>query len=104
MKRPERNENNQMWRDVRDGQRTARSTRAVRDVAKMLELQRQGAIVAQQLSEHHWRIHGIAGGKIAETVDYWPRTGAICKKGLGRLTAFGLDAAVRIARRERKPK
>ena len=79
----ERNETNQLWRDVKADARRKRDHIETKREVQLTKLVVTGTIDARQPSEYHWKIWLV--GRPDIVADYWPRTGTIVSpRGKGR--------------------
>lgn len=89
----ERNETNQMWRDIRAEAKLRAAEHQVRDIIQLRLAHDRGEIRLTVFSEYHVRIEGTQPGE--RTVDYFPTRGTINYNG-ARSHRHGLRDALAI--------
>lgn len=87
-----RKETNALWRSVRADARAMRSRSEARFTEELERLMAAGSLGGEHFGNGHWRLWNPA--RPSNTVDYWPRTGALVR-GNRRLQAHGLRGALR---------
>ena len=79
----ERNETNQLWRDVKADVRRKRFCIEEKREKQIAKLVVAGVIDARQCSDYHWKVWLTDRPDVV--ADYWPRTGTIVSpRGNGR--------------------